>query len=249
MQFYNQLGMMGVAGGIPMANMVGWYQADIGITKDGSNRISQWDDQSGNGNHLVQATGANQPLHDSTQQLNGIDAVYMAGTQTFAEFMTCTGSIDYNSTIFIVATLDYDGGSHDSYTLISANNGGSGTRLMEFQTLTGGNGNYKGRDLSTGQNHQVTGPDTIPVGGTAFQYTANLNPPSSSVIRLDGVGQSKSESGTLNVSSISNWIMGKNPTANIGYDGCIYEIIIYNGNVTGTDLTDVESYLTTKYAL
>ena len=33
-----------------------WLQYDTGFTADGSDAISQWDDQSGNDNHAVQAT-------------------------------------------------------------------------------------------------------------------------------------------------------------------------------------------------
>lgn len=41
-----------------------WLDAnDIStITKDGSNYVSQWDDKSGNNNHVYQATGSYQPL-------------------------------------------------------------------------------------------------------------------------------------------------------------------------------------------
>lgn len=37
------------------------------IIEDGSNRVSQWTDISGNDNHLVQATGADQPLRTGSE--------------------------------------------------------------------------------------------------------------------------------------------------------------------------------------
>ena len=33
------------------------------LVKDSSNRVSQWSDKSGNGNHAIQSTTDNQPLH------------------------------------------------------------------------------------------------------------------------------------------------------------------------------------------
>ena len=45
-----------------LSGCVLWLRADMGITKDGSDRVSAWADQSGNGNNLAQGTGANQPL-------------------------------------------------------------------------------------------------------------------------------------------------------------------------------------------
>lgn len=44
-----------------LTGLEAWYRADLGITKDGSDKVSQWDDQSGNGNHLSQAVGSAQP--------------------------------------------------------------------------------------------------------------------------------------------------------------------------------------------
>lgn len=49
-------------GPLGIAGCVLWLRADLGITKDGSNKVSAWADQSGNGNHASQATGDKQPL-------------------------------------------------------------------------------------------------------------------------------------------------------------------------------------------
>src|SRR5262245_35435328 len=44
-----------------------WLRADKGITL-ASGDVSQWDDQSGNGNHVSQATAANRPLFVASGQ-------------------------------------------------------------------------------------------------------------------------------------------------------------------------------------
>lgn len=56
-------------------NTVAWYDAaESYITKDGSDLVSQWDDRSGNDNHLLQATATNQPLWSSDGVLfDGVD--------------------------------------------------------------------------------------------------------------------------------------------------------------------------------
>jgi hypothetical protein len=43
------------------ANLIAWYQADAGVSVDGSNNVSQLNDQSGNGHHLTQATASRRP--------------------------------------------------------------------------------------------------------------------------------------------------------------------------------------------
>lgn len=53
---------MGTRAGIPIANRAAHFDASLGITSSGG-FASAWADQSGNGRNLLQATGANQPIH------------------------------------------------------------------------------------------------------------------------------------------------------------------------------------------
>jgi hypothetical protein len=46
----------------PTENLLWEFDAALGITKDGSDRVSQWDDQTASGYDLLQATGSKQPL-------------------------------------------------------------------------------------------------------------------------------------------------------------------------------------------
>jgi hypothetical protein len=52
----------------PLTNLLAWYKADAGVTKDGSDFVSAWADQSGNGYTLTQATGAKQPKWLASQR-------------------------------------------------------------------------------------------------------------------------------------------------------------------------------------
>lgn len=62
--------------------LVGWYDASqiVGLS-DGSS-VSQWNDLSGNGHHLVQATGFKQPLY-KTGITRGLPAVLFDGSDDF----------------------------------------------------------------------------------------------------------------------------------------------------------------------
>lgn len=65
--------------GVPdtISGLVSLWDASVidTITKDGSDRVSQWNDRKGT-NHLVQATGADQPLWLSADQ-NSLDIINM----------------------------------------------------------------------------------------------------------------------------------------------------------------------------
>jgi len=62
-----------------------WLDAGQGITKDGSNHISLFGDQSGQANNASQATGTNQPLWVDNQ-LNGKPIVRFDGSNDFMAF-------------------------------------------------------------------------------------------------------------------------------------------------------------------
>lgn len=60
---------------IPSLLPTGYWKFNTGISQTIPGFCSQWDDQSGNGNHLVQATGSKQPIVnvDSSLTFDGVD--------------------------------------------------------------------------------------------------------------------------------------------------------------------------------
>lgn len=77
-----------------------WVHPDSGFTLGGGNEVSQWNDASGNGNHLVQGTGALQPTWTAAQ-LNGYPGVIFNG-----DILSTAGTVPVtatDSTVFIVA--------------------------------------------------------------------------------------------------------------------------------------------------
>ena len=61
-------------------SFVSRFRADWGVTKDGSDLVSQWDDQIST-NDLVQATGANQPTYSATGFSGSNPCMVFAGSQ------------------------------------------------------------------------------------------------------------------------------------------------------------------------
>ena len=61
------------------------YDATTGgslVAADGA--VARWEDQSGNGNHVIQGTGANQPLRRVSAK-NGLDALEFDGTNDYLD--------------------------------------------------------------------------------------------------------------------------------------------------------------------
>lgn len=61
---YDMLSFNQAVAGPPSANQAAWYRFNLDITLNGSD-VSQWDDQSGNDRHLIQATASKQPFKEA----------------------------------------------------------------------------------------------------------------------------------------------------------------------------------------
>jgi YD repeat-containing protein len=91
----------------PPAGVRFWIQADKGITKDGSNRVTLWADQSGNGfNVQSDAALSNQPLWITNATSNNMPAVRFSANTDMALYTANAVNVlqgTKNFTIFIVA--------------------------------------------------------------------------------------------------------------------------------------------------
>jgi lysophospholipase L1-like esterase len=79
---------------LQLTSLRAWYKSDVGITI--ATGVSQWNDQSGNGNHLVQATGGAQPLR-TNNSINNLPAITFDGVN---DFMVNAFTINQPETVF-----------------------------------------------------------------------------------------------------------------------------------------------------
>jgi hypothetical protein len=112
---------------LSLSNLVAYYNASLGVTQSSGN-VSQWNDQSGNGNNLTlpadittdptySASGFN-TSYPGVTMAGGVNtsalensSVTFGGTETFSFFLLCTipnGSISVG-----IASLVANGASHD----------------------------------------------------------------------------------------------------------------------------------------
>ena len=64
-----------------------WVRTDAGVGMDAAGRVSEWRDQSGRGNHLLQTTLASQPVY-AHGQVNGLPVLRFDGTNDTLQFTT-----------------------------------------------------------------------------------------------------------------------------------------------------------------
>jgi len=215
---------------MPTLGLSLWLEADTGVTLDGS-AISQWSDQSGNGNNAFQAAAGNRPTLVSNA-LNGKPVVRFNGAnQWLATANVVTTSQQYS--MFVVCTLDlskpigpfYNGDSSTSgwglYRRNLANYGllYGGTDFLEF-------GATQGSGFQLLEATRDGSGTTFYVGGQQSGGTSSVAPGApAGVATVGGVRSDES------------------------FHGDVAEVLVYNRALYPNERQQVEQYLRSKYAL
>jgi len=207
-----------------------WLKADAGITKDGSNYVSQWADQSGNNNHAVQATGSAQPLWVDNQ-LNGKPALYFDGTLKYLIASELDLSQPIHIAIILKKTLtDY---AHNRYIV-----DGVSVNHMALYDCGDSVAMYAG----------ASGPSKA-ISDDVFILIESVFNGANSNISVNGGVKATGNAG--NIGSTGGIIIG----AAYGYNytnslnGQISEIVMYDNVITDANRMFLGNYFNTKYNL
>jgi hypothetical protein len=202
--------------------------------------VSQWNDKSANAYHFTQATVANQPSRNATQ--NGLDAVTF-GTDFLSNTSLSWGGS--NSTLFWV-------GKEDD-TL------GTGFQNL-FTSGTGATGQFGyGISSNPGNNYSI-----FDIGQTADTFVLQPTNSNADVMAFLSAGAtgvtvtcSAFKNGTassvnpltppFNVTSATGAVLGSAASAFEPYFGTVCEVIVYPSQLGTSDRNSVESYLKTKW--
>ena len=166
-----------------------WDFSDIDtITKDGSDKVSQVDDKSGNGYDLVQATASGQPLWKSAER-NGLDAVDF-GTAGFMKAQWddlsqphITGGVCYMPP----SSSTYQDNIYDVYSSVGGDSGGG----------------FANDDTNQLVIYSPSGVYTSSSGFTAtWKYFLNVYG-SSGDLRMNGVSKNTGDTGSTAYNGIT----------------------------------------------
>lgn len=228
-----------------IAGLRGWWDAsNSGSITASSGAVSQWDDLSGNGYHMTQPTGTNQPT-TGTRTINSLNVIDFDGLDNFLYFSSTPSTIMGASaagSVFYVMAIDADP---------PASGGGA-----VFQ--------YWGTDSGTPNSHEPYEDGNIYTswGSTARKTVGNpagaLTTPRQIDIstasgawnyNIDGANLFTTGTNTVGWYSASTTEpgLGGGFTVPFWLDGRIAEIVIYNTVLAGADLTNIRNYLKAKW--
>jgi hypothetical protein len=208
--------------------------------------VKTWQDKSGNANHAVQATVANQPLRRAAE-VNGLDALDLDGTN---HYMLGTSDLTPRQTdektIFCVGVCDDLASSGNRNTLIDL---------------------YENDTAATGESGALAAEISYRCSGRTWISTTPATQSAASIVTLSHDGQTNIED------AITMWLNGSAVTKTSGtdgalvdatgvyyvgtvgvslgqnYNGRICEIIVYDSELSTADREAVETYLANKWGI
>jgi hypothetical protein len=218
-----------------------WLKADAGVTTSGTS-VTQWADQSGNGNNVTQATTAAQPQLQ-TNVFAGNPSVYFDGTDWLDNTVSNVVTAGEGRTVFVVAKttctpamvpLDIRRTTLASSYLMQDFNG------ISYVYGDGANSSNNAYIAYASQNTLKTKPCLLTYQNSALGKM---------VFRFDGTNIAVTHPGNVPAESgTTGFTVGRrNAATNQITSGWISEIIVYNSQLNATDIAAVENYLATKY--
>lgn len=222
------------------SGLVGWYAADDASTiikrSDDSDGCWVWKDKSGNNHHLIQSTVAARPT-TGTRTLNGLNVLDFDG----GDYLDSVGldSSDRTQTSFFVFLCD---STANGPTLRSGGSAG-GTGGNHF--VVGG----AGPNLITNKENiaQLALQNNATVS-TATAYCGIQVLDTNTITHYLGT-TSEQDSDSTTFTAGRTLRIGARFDAAQALDGYIAEVLIYDGALSSSDITDVRSYLTKKWGV
>jgi hypothetical protein len=249
-----QIGVTAAAAPTPVSGYKLWLDAsDTATITASGGLVSQWSDKSGFGSNFTQSTGANQPT-TGTRTLNSLNTIDFDGTN---DSLTCSSSttlFNYlhsstGGTTFFVGLLD----NVASSKVMWYNNGGSSSQTGVYQDLSASNKNFTQITKGISGSPVAVSTDNITVSNSVGFMITN---------KWDGGNGTAADRALLSLNSgafsgnnsNSNSPVSSNASSDMllaagSYNGTIAEIIFYSGILSAGDITQVQSYLTTKWGL
>ncbi len=221
-----------------------WLRADAGLTLAGTNRISQWQDQSGGNRHAFQSDTNKQPTL-ITNAVNGLPVVHFDGLQTTNTGDYLQGSDDLSLTNGLTAFMIYSKVNR-------------GSLIEEVPAVAGVPGNtnairgfyFRGAEMAfTGWGNDTLSGYNLP--SSSYRLCAErLNGTKTQVDFFDTSATNdftvSKPAGGLTAPDAGFYVGGLGPNTR-NFQGNIAEVLFYQDSLNESDRQQVANYLRQKY--
>ena len=226
-------------GGCEIPDLILDIMGDVGVTKDGSNYLTAWDDQSGQGNNGTQVTAVRRPLWVDAAQ-NGLPIIRFTKSNNVEDdgvFFTGLTSVVQSYTIIFV---------HKPTNVLSA----ATEYIMDIQT--GRLLLYHILNNQTGWGDGVCHHGVPPTGAGTWQTaTFQFTKDGDGEFFRNGVSQGTGAVGNRNIGGLVS-IGSRHAIAGghfCSYAGDMAQVLIWERVLTPAELAIAWAYINTKWGL
>jgi len=213
-----------------------WLDNGVGVTS------AQWNDSSGNNNHIVQSTG---PVQANVTD-GGLD---FEGDNNDHYDLTTGIDIGNNNpfTIFVVLKIE----SYDSQNTLLGVSGSANDRFLEIQS----DSQIRYRQTSTSTNLASVlkfSASTPFATNTKMLLTIVKDSSRNFVVRKNGSILTQASSANVPADSgsfVANQFGGRSSGPDRDFDGIIYEFLLYEKECSASELTNIETHLISEHGL
>ena len=214
-----------------------WYKNNTGVA------VGQWDDSSGNSRHAVQGTASEQAAVSG----GGLD-FDGADPEDHYDIAESTGYINPGGTnAFTIAFVAKRDDDEDDNAIIGGSSSDEYISILHEENIT-----FRSDDMT-----KFTFATNTWVEDTQWLCTITKDTSGNFLFWKNGVSVSPTlvEGNHPNTTADFNAVKlfgSRSPgtsTGSMTWDGIIYEFVMYDTQLTGSDLANLNSYLTSKFGL
>jgi len=251
-----------------LSGLVLWLRGDLGVTSTNANVVSAWKDQSGNANDATETRDGLQPTLVASG-IHGLPTIHFASTassQAFSGFqgndllIADSATMEWGTGDFLVEvvgryTNDPTSQTHDAFAaLYIAIYGPPNTATMGLGLY--GNVWKEPNDLATSSAIEayVWGQSPATSSGTGYNNGAPhvfaiQRVGTTLSVRVDGAQAGSQTIGSVDLGKPGGRLGGCENAQAQRLEGDISEVIAVNGTIANGDLSSLEGYLKSRYAI
>ena len=235
---------------LTIPNAYAWFKYDT-LTLNGS-LVAQATDKTGNGRHAVQAIEASQPNYTASGGAN--NKAYWTGTDAVSGGRYLEAGVASDWTFL-------HNGSGFTIFIVSKNASASQNYIIGTQTGTGASLGISAVRLNSSQELFVIGTAVLPIVSMTYSRTQNAWSKLSLYgatggdpdyyVRVNGAAATTSTESSGPAATTSSQKLGIGSGGGGAYSSAVsfHEIIIYNRELTSTEIATIETYLNTVYSI
>jgi hypothetical protein len=227
----------------------GWWDASNtgSLTIVSGNRVSVWNDLSGNGNHVSQTSPINRP-YSGTQTIGGLNVIEFIQSQSTSLFHIDDSSLDMDSSngvsFFIVAR-------HGPYVNIGSSNNNIWGKGQTASVNAGYGLLFTGSTMGahSGVDRRVLASNAYDNSNFLLSSTNSISSPTLQEFYINGTYIGNDTTGTGNSNNTDLLYFGRD-SSSVRYSNCwIGELILLAGATSASTRLKIEGYLAWKWGL